>query len=139
MLKWMVMALAMVLAGCATTQVQPGVATTVPADRVLVSARTGEAEIVVVRDAGFLGGGCFHALTVNRQLVARIDTGETLRLRVPAGELLLTVGADPEGRALCGLQRDYRVQREFSIRPGEVKHYRLVVGPGGLDVMRSDF
>lgn len=131
--------LVLLVAGCATSQVSPLQARSVPADRLAAVSSGGDAEIVVVRDAGVLGGGCYLALLANKQLVARMDSGESVRLRVPSGELLLAVAPDPEGRALCGLRKDMRVQREFALKPGETKHFRLAVGPGGMDVMRSDF
>jgi hypothetical protein len=139
MLKLVELVIAVLAAGCATMQVPPSQARPVPADRVLASGSDGDAEIVVVRDSGFMGAGCFHGLEVNRRLVARMDAGEILRIRVPAGDLLLTVRSDPQGKALCGAFPGVRVQREFAIKAGEVKHFRLVVGSGGLDVMRSDF
>lgn len=134
-----VLAAAALLSGCATTQAPPATRTTVPAARVMLAGAQGDAEIVVVRDAGFMGGGCFYALSVNRRPVARMDTGETLRMRVPAGDLLLAVGRDPQGKALCGLEPDHKVQREFSLKAGETKHFRIAIGNGGLDVMRSDY
>lgn len=127
------------LLGCSTTQVAPQSARPVPSDRVLAAAAPGDAEIEVVRDAGLLGGGCYLALLVNRQLVARMDTGEAVKQRVPSGDLLLAVAPDPHGKALCGIKADMRVQREFAIKPGEIKRFRLAVGPGGMDVLRSDF
>lgn len=132
-------AAAMVLTGCATVQAPPQERTTVPRERLLVPTAQGEAEIVVVRDVGFLTHACFSALMVNRALVARMDTGETLRIRVPAGDLLLAVGRDPEGQGLCAVGKDYKVQREFAIKAGETKHFRMTIGSGGIDIMRSDF
>lgn len=124
------------LAACVTTPAPPESRTTVPADRLLVQQSVGDAEIVVVRDLGFLGSGCFQSLTVNGKLVARMDKGETVRMRVPAGDLLLATGRDPEGRGMCSFETDYRVAREFVIRAGEVKRFRMVIGSGGLDLMR---
>lgn len=129
----------LVLTGCASTPVAPKDARPVPAERVAATNATGDAEIVVVRDVGVAAAGCYLALLVNRQLAARMDPGESVRLRVPSGELLLAAAPDPEGKALCGLFKDMRVQREFALKPGETKHFRLAVGPGGMDVMRSDF
>jgi hypothetical protein len=134
-----VLTIAALAGGCATTQVPPGQARPVPQERLLSAPSVGQADIVVVRDSGLMGGGCYYLLSVNKAPAARMDTGEKVSLRVPAGDLLLTVGRDPDGKALCGLEPDHKVQREFSIRAGEVKHFRMLIGNGGMDVMRSDY
>jgi hypothetical protein len=127
------------LAGCSTTQVAPRQAAPIPAERVLWRPAQGDANITVVRDAGLHGGGCYFLLSLNRKPVARVDVAERIDLPVPAGDLLLSVARDPEGRGLCGLPVEHVVQREFAIRAGETKRFRIAVGGGGMDIMRSDF
>lgn len=135
----MALALAAAAAGCATTATPPGQASPVPFERVIAGDVQGQARIVVVRDAGMLGGGCYYMLYVNSRAVARMGPNERITTGVPPGDLLLTVGRDPQGRALCGLEPGNKVQREFGIKAGETKHFRLAIGNGGMDIMRSDF
>lgn len=133
-------ALAVLLAGCATQPMPPAEATAVPAERVLW-AQPGDAGIVVVRDRGFLGSACHVLLSINGQPAARVAASERVDLRVPSGELRLSVAYDGQKDALCTLGRaDYVTTREFAIAAGQTKHFRVHLPEGGgLDVMRSDF
>jgi hypothetical protein len=130
-----------VLAGCATTALDPAQALPVPAERLLLQDVAGaDATLTVVRDAGFRGSGCFVALHVNRKLAARMGSGEIAHFKVPAGDVLLSVSRDPLGQALCGPTLDTAViQREFAIARGERKAFRVTSGYPGFDIMRSDF
>jgi hypothetical protein len=135
MLAW----LPFVLGGCATTQLPPQDAIEVPASRIVSRPTAGDATVTVVRDQGFLGGGCYYLLAFNNLQVARMDVGERIEFPVPAGDLLLSVSSDPRGQALCSLRPNHVVQREFTIKAGETKRFRIVIGGGGMDIMRSSF
>lgn len=129
--------------GCAlqTTQLAPSSAAQLQAERLVWKApANASATIRVVRDVGFSGGGCFFGLFVNKQLAARMAPGEVIDLPVVPGELVLGVGRDPQGRGLCGTFFDSDiVNRETMIASGETKHFRMVMGPQGIDIRRSDF
>ena len=128
------------LAGCATSATPASEVNPVPADRVLAFKvpQEGGATVVVIRDSGFAGSGCFLSLSVNGVLALRIAPSERAELSVPAGESLLRVGRDPQARGLCAVG-DQWTQRETILRPGERKSFRLSIGVDGqLDVMRSD-
>ena len=78
------------------------------------------------------------APTVNRVLAARIGPSERVELIVPAGELLLRVGRDPQGGGLCAMNEQW-VQRETILRPGERTTFRLSLSANGqMDVMRTN-
>jgi hypothetical protein len=129
------------LAGCATVATPQSAAKPVPQERVLLlpSAR-GDASITVTRDSGFTGGGCFLALYVNRALAARMDVGERVTFAVPAGEVLLAVGRDPQGNGLCSAALDspYRTT-ETLMRPGQQKAFRIQTELyGGIDIRRLE-
>ena len=129
-----------VLAGCATSAVPVADAVPVPADRVLAfrSPSDGKATLVVIRDRGFAGSACFSSFAVNGVLAARIGPSERVELIVPAGELLLRVGRDPQGSGLCAMNEQW-VQRETILRPGERKTFRLSLSANGqMDVMRTN-
>ena len=73
------------------------------------------------------------------ELAARIDNSETATFVVPVGELVLRVGRDPSGRALCGMDKEEWTQRETIFRDGEKKYFRLSIDPNGkTDIQRAD-
>jgi len=83
------------LAGCSTSPVSPGEARPVPKNRIVAfSANPKEAygTVVVTRDTGFLGGGCYVAIHIDGKLAARIDTGEVAKF-------FLSIGGHPSGSA----------------------------------------
>jgi hypothetical protein len=130
------------LAGCVTNQTQEvSVMMSVPTpdDRVMAfkSPADGPATLTVIRDRGFIGGGCYLAFYVNKTLAARMDPGERVDLAVPAGELLLGVSRDKQGRGLCSLG-GHLIQRETVMKAGERKVFRISTnGDGNYDVFRS--
>lgn len=110
-----------------------------PADRVLAfkDRQDGGATMVVIRDSGFIGSGCFLALSVNGVTAVRIGPTERAELSVPVGELLLRVGHDPQARGLCSFGTQW-TQRETIMRAGERKVFRLSINADGqFDVMRG--
>lgn len=123
------------LAGCAThvpkaSQVRP-----VPAERALAfqSPSDGDATIVITRDAGFLGGGCFAGLYLDGDLVAKMDTGERATLHVPSGRHI--VGTWSVGKALCGYREGKdRRETDATLKPGELRKYRILIGSAGLEI-----
>lgn len=139
MLRSTAIALSLLLSACATSPVSIEKATPVPADRLLAfqDHLPGGASITVLRDSGFTGSGCYGAFTINGTLAARFAAAESANFYVPAGDLLLRYGSDPQGKAMCGLNSDYWVQRETVLNEGENKIFRLSINASGaLDVMR---
>lgn len=131
----------LILSGCGTTPVSLKNAEQVPKHRLLgfQEQRNEFGTMVVTRDEGFVGSGCFCSLYVNNQLAARFDTGETAGFFVPPGELLLKVGRDPDGKGLCSIGQDYWTQRESLIKKGEVKYFRMTINAdGSTDIQRAE-
>lgn len=130
------------LAGCATTPADHSKATPVPPDRLVafqsqVDGPSGT--LVLTRDKGFLGSGCYYGFFINDTLAARIDNSETATFIVPTGELVLRAGRDPSGRALCGLGKQEWTQRETIFRDGERKFFRMSIDANGkTDIQRAD-
>ena len=131
-----------VMAGCATTPPSMSEIKTAPQDRLLAyQNKTGSttSKLVVTRDVGHLGSGCFYALSINNVLSARLDTAETASFYVEPGELLLRTGRDPSGKGLCGIGKDDWTQRETVLRAGETKMFRMTIDMNGkADIQRSD-
>jgi hypothetical protein len=135
--------LVVLLSGCIgpTLQVDPKEAPRVPVSRVqYVAPADASATVVIIRDLGFMGGGCFFAAHLNKVLIARMEPGEMLEIQVAPGEILLGASGDPTGAGLCGLDRAKEVvHRETFIKAGEKKHFRIRLSEGGMDIRRSDF
>lgn len=134
--------LALLLAGCASEPIPATRAQAAPGERVLAfqTKRTPDAgTLVITRDTGFGGGGCFYAVSVNGTLAARLDVGETSRFFVDPGEVLLRVGRDPQGKGLCAFGKSEWTQRETVLRAGETKYFRLSIDVNGkTDIQRGD-
>ena len=131
----------LVVSGCATTPTPTSSATQVPSDRLIAfQSEVADSGIVVVtRDVGFIGKGCFNGFMINGQLAARFAAGEAATFHVPSGELLFRSGSDPQGRGLCSGGKDNWTQRESWIKPGETKRFRLTLSSEGQpDIQRAD-
>lgn len=130
------------LAACATTPVPLLKAKPAPTERLLAfqgKSAGPSGTLVVTRDAGFLGGGCYYALSLNGTLAARLDVGEQASFFIAPGEVLLRAGRDPMGKALCGLGKDEWTQRETVIHAGETKFFRLSIDANGkTDLQRAE-
>lgn len=135
-------AASMIFVGCATTPIVPTAAKPAPTERILAFQQktpSTTATLIVTRDEGFLGGGCYYSLAINGTLAARLDVGETSRFFLEPGEILLRVGRDPQGRGLCSAGQEYWTQRETILRPGEIKYFRLLIDANGAtDIQRSE-
>jgi hypothetical protein len=129
------------LAACATEPVPLSHATKAPSERVtafqddIPNAGT----IIVTRDSGFIGSACFYGLSINGKLAARLNPGETASFKVPAGEVLLRTGRDPDGNGLCALDSSNWTERETILKAAERKLFRMTIDVNGkLDIQRTD-
>ncbi|WP_211440957.1 hypothetical protein [Collimonas humicola] len=136
------LALFALVSGCATTPTPVAEVKPIAADRLLaLQENTGAATgaIVVTRDVGFINSACYSAVHINGTLAARFASGETARFLLPPGDVLLRVGRDPQGKGLCGLDKERWTQRETVLRQNEVKHFRLTTDSNGnFDIVRGD-
>jgi hypothetical protein len=134
--------LAATIAACATSPTPPAQAVQVPSERrfPLPPAAGPSGEVLIVRDSGFLGSGCFMDLHVNRVRVARMGPGERIEVPVPAGEVLLRVGRDPSGTGLCAAHSEGQwKQRETAVKQGERKTFRLLMDSSfEVDIVRAE-
>jgi hypothetical protein len=141
-IRLIALASALMLSACATTPMDHARAVPVPADRLVGFQKPIEGPsgiLVLTRDKGFLGSGCYYGFFIDNTLAARIDNSETATFIVPTGELLLRAGRDPEGKALCGMGKEEWTQRETIMREGEKKYFRLSIDLNGkTDIQRAD-
>lgn len=131
------------LFGCATRPVSVSEAIPVPKERLIETQHVKEGgtsgTVVVTRDEGFLGGGCYYALYINGVLAARFNPSETATFEVASGEVLFKVVVDPEGRGLCSINTGGVTQRESTLKTKEVKFFRISIqGDGTPDLQRTD-
>lgn len=116
----------MVAAGCSSWQADPEDIKPVPEER-LRGYQTPVAnggELVVTRDFGIRGGGCYVAVMVDRKIAARIHVGEQVRLQVPAGMRIVSIESDSEDDTLCGKGRLLR-EKAARVEPGETLQFRI--------------
>lgn len=118
------------LAGCASSPVPLSQAVQAPAERVTAyqGAVSGGGTILVTRDSGYQGGGCYATVFLNGAPVARLSPKEKAAFNVPAGEWMLGAGLD--GKALCGLNAE-RLEEEVIVKPGQTKKYRIYTSADG--------
>jgi hypothetical protein len=132
----------LLLAGCATTPTPIGEAKQAPQGRLLAYQEKNvntTGTLVITRDAGFVGGGCYYGVSINGIFAARLDVGETSRFFLIPGEILLRAGRDPQGIGLCGAGKDEWTQRETILRQHETKFFRLSIDAfGKTDIQRAD-
>ncbi len=115
------------LAGCSSWQPDVEDIEPVPAERVLAYQQPLEngGEVVVTRDFGLRGGGCYIAVLIDRQLAARIHVGEVVRFQVPAGARIVSIGTDPLDDTLCG-KLSLRREKLAQVQAGQTLEYRVI-------------
>ncbi|WP_312300486.1 3-isopropylmalate dehydratase [Stutzerimonas nitrititolerans] len=128
------------LTACSSWQPDAEDIVPVPADRVLAYQQSVEhsGEVVVTRDFGWRGGGCYIALMIDRELAARVHVGEVVRLQVPAGQRIVSIGTDPLDDTLCGKLR-LRREKLAQVEAGQTLEYRIIVDNQiGFDIVPQE-
>ena len=120
----------MATSGCATQAVLPSKAKEAPPERIyLFQNKTDQANasLIVVRDSGYLGSGCFTAVYINGKKAALLEPSEKAEFYLPAGGVSL--GMKGEGK-LC-ISDAVPSMRDFTLTPYSVKAVRLFADPSG--------
>ena len=126
----------MLLAGCSSFRGDPENIKPVSEDRLLAfqEAQANSAQIVVNRDFGVMGGGCYVAIEVDRKVAARIGMGEVATFQVPPGTRVVGITPDRMDDTLCGMGRPLR-EVAVPVKSGEVHYLRIVSeNKGGFDI-----
>lgn len=121
---------ALCLAGCATEAVLPSQAKQAPKERLLKFQSPGEGEqakLIVVRDKGFLGSGCFVGVYLNQEKAAILDPGEKAEFYLKPGEW--NVALMGEGK-MC-IADKIPAGRDFMLTANTIKAVRLFADPSG--------
>jgi hypothetical protein len=131
------------MAGCSTNQTSFDNARSIPSSRALsfqgpVSGAA--AKLLVTRDGGVLGSGCYLGVFVNGRLSARIGPGERVVFNVPAGDNLIGSGSDPEGNGLCAFGGVTLREVNANVKQSESKRFRISGDMnGGFSIAPSSF
>lgn len=126
-----------VLAGCSSYATHPDQITDVPADRMFAYEQAEQAAagtVVVNRDMGFLGGGCYVAFKLDRKVVARLGIGEVARFNVAPGRHIVGIAIDEAGESLCN---NGRLNREVAVtvEQGQRSYLRVTsTSKSGFDI-----
>jgi hypothetical protein len=115
------------LAGCSSFTADPGRVTQVAPERLLAFQQpvANGGQIVVNRDIGMLGGGCYVAFSIDRKVAARIGVGEEAHFQVPAGARIVGIGLDEQDGSLCSKGRLHR-ELAVQLQSGSSQHFRIV-------------
>lgn len=121
------------LAGCATRPVSTSEARSVNPSSSFGQAQQGEpsGRLIVVRDKGFMGSGCYLSVVINGQPVAKLDAGEKVELSMKPAKVIL--GATPDGSSMCRSSLAQRNKREAQviIDQGDRLVYRIATSENG--------
>lgn len=133
------------LTSCATKPIDASTARSSPAARIyapeLLIAAADKVELIVARDAGYIGSGCMNAVYLDGREVSAIDNNEKVTFYIAPGHHILGTGPNPNGKALCHIGAA-RARRETEIvaELGKTLKYRLAISANGeFSVMPTAF
>lgn len=115
----------LLITGCATSAVPIDKATQIPDSRIFIDDK-GSSEIVIIRDSGMTGGGCFAAFYVDNKLAAKLEPSEKASLKIESGKHMF--GSRLEGNGLCSFERDIHYIA-VDLEPNKTVLYRLYMEP----------
>ncbi|MDY7560617.1 3-isopropylmalate dehydratase [Pseudomonas sp. 10B1] len=121
-------AIPLLLAGCSSFTADPDKVTHVPAERLLAFQQPVEGaggQIIVNRDIGMLGGGCYVAFSIDRTVAARIGIGEEAHFQAPAGARIVGIGLDEQDGSMCSKGRLHR-ELAVQLKSGASQYFRIV-------------
>ncbi|MEH3538953.1 hypothetical protein POV94_23540, partial [Enterobacter roggenkampii] len=86
----------------------------------------------IIRDKGFVAGGCAITTYINGKYLAELDTGEKVTAFLNPGDVL--VGAGFAGKGLCNGAP--KKEREFSIKENDPRALRIFIDQSGnVDIL----
>jgi len=114
-------------------------ASMVPPERMMGFLHAGKrpaAQLVVTRDAGLLGAGCYYSVYINELFAARMDAAETASFVVPAGKVVVKIGRDPYVPAFCDIGHPTWVQGEVVLAEGARSDFLLSIDRNGKTALK---
>lgn len=123
------------LTGCFSRPISVYEAEQAPNNRIFKYQTPSESKIIVVRDKGIAGSGCYASIFINGETVAKLNAGEKAVFHVSAGDWIL--GASIQGAGLCALNPT-RMERETITKLGDTKVFRTFTSTAGdIDILPS--
>ncbi|MBU9815504.1 hypothetical protein J1781_11640 [Rahnella sp. C60] len=122
------------MVGCSTNPVALNNAKNVPLSQALKfqSPKNGDTKLVVIRDSGITGSGCYAAIFVNGEKSALLNTSEKTTLYLPPGEYIIGVAFDGSGWCSMGKERQ---EQSVVLKSDNEKVVRVYTdGNGNLDI-----
>lgn len=129
-----------ILSGCASPP-DTADALPVPKDRLIAlqaNDGTANAQVTVMREWGFAGGGCYVGVYIDGRLVARMDNNERATFYIKPGRRLVGVGVDPKGNGSCRNDGNYKREVATWIQSEEKQNFRISLNPG-FDIRASSY
>lgn len=121
----------LIMAGCSTEPVLPQYAKEVPIPKEF-QQKTNTTAVTIIRDKGFVAGGCAITTYINGKYLAELDTGEKVTAFLNPGDVL--VGAGFAGKGLCNGAP--KKEREFSIKENDPRALRIFIDQSGnVDIL----
>jgi hypothetical protein len=113
-----------------TNPVAVSAAKQVPADRLLAyQERKPEYKtLLVTRDEGFMGGGCYIGLEIDGNLAGRFDPEETATFYIPSTKPEMRVIPDPFGKGLCSIAGWTPVEEHYDLKVEQSNIFRISLG-----------
>ncbi|QLY36022.1 hypothetical protein HV164_05565 [Citrobacter freundii] len=131
MKKTLLLLIAVSVTGCSTEPVLPQNAKEVNATSEF-HQKPNTTELTIIRDKGFVAGGCAITSYINGKPVAELETGEKVKVYLPAGEVI--IGAGFAGKGLCS--GAHKKEREFIIKENTPRLLRIFTDQSGnVDIL----
>jgi len=130
------------LVGCSTTPVKFTDSKPVSNERVYDAysiysqPNKSGSKVVVVRDSGAMGSAGSASLFVNGEIVARLDTSESIVLHVPLGDNLF--GIAPGTKLSFESDNTELIEQALQVSPNKTYYYRVTIDASkGLILQRT--
>lgn len=119
------------LVGCSTEPVNPNYAKEV-SPKASFGKKENRVPVTIVRDKGFIGGGCAITTFIDGKPVAELNTSEKVTAYVNPGEVI--VGAGFMGKVICSGAP--KKEREFIVRENTPRFLRVFIDQSGnVDIL----
>lgn len=119
------------LAGCSTEPVLPQNAKEVNSS-IEFQQKANTTKVTIIRDKGFISGGCAITSYINGKRLAELETGEKVTAYLPSGAVM--VGAGFAGKGLCNGAA--KKEREFIIKENTPRFLRVFIDQSGnVDIL----
>jgi hypothetical protein len=132
--------IALTITACATKPVTYEQAKNVDMSRIymtdIIEQQDDRVKVVVKRDTGFTGSGCYLGLIINGDVIADLDTGEKIDLYLKPNDYIFAVKSS--GKLLC--ESSIADETEVIVQKNVFKQYRIGTNHNmGFFIRRTSF